>query len=131
MAVDGDVWGFRQSGGGAGVTDGVLAGDDCAICQPGGYVMGEVGDDGWQDRGPGLIDSTDDSEQVDCGFEAPGQEPGAGEEEIPDGGRLEIERGAWGPDPFEDFEMQVGKYGADKESLRCRDRLVEGKSKVE
>ncbi len=70
MAVDGDVWGFRQSGGGAGVADGVLAGDDCAVCQPGGYVMREVGHDGRQDGGPGLIDSADDCEQVDCGFEA-------------------------------------------------------------
>lgn len=73
MAVDGDVWGFRQSGGSAGVTDGVLAGDDGAVCQPGGYVMREVGHDCRQDRGPGLIDSADDCEQVDGGFEAPGQ----------------------------------------------------------
>lgn len=93
--------------------------------------MGKVGDDGRQDGGPGLIDSADDGEQVDCGFKAPGQEPGAGEEEVSDGGGLEIERGAGGPDPFEDFEMQVGKYGADEESLRCRDGLVEGRSKVE
>lgn len=43
--------GCREGGGCAGVTDGVLAGDDGAVFQSGGDVVGEIGDDGGQDGG--------------------------------------------------------------------------------
>ncbi|KAL8942976.1 MAG: hypothetical protein Q9216_001332 [Gyalolechia sp. 2 TL-2023] len=113
------------------MADGVLPRDDGAVFKAGGDVMGEIRDDGREDGGAGFVHATDDGEEVDCGFEASGEETGAGEEEIADGGGLKIERRTWGAGAFKDFEVQVGEDRADEEGLRCRDGAVQGRREVE
>ncbi|KAL9028832.1 MAG: hypothetical protein Q9196_002847, partial [Gyalolechia fulgens] len=81
--------------------------------------------------GAGLVDAADDGEEVDCGFEASGEETGAGEEEVADRGGLEVEGRGWGAGAFENFVVQVGEDGADEEALRRRDRAVQGRREVQ
>lgn len=90
-AGDGHIGSIGQRGGGAGVRDGVLARDDRSVFEPGGDVVREVGYDGGEDSGAGFVDAADDGEEVDCRLEAAGEEAGAGEEEVADGGGLEVE----------------------------------------
>lgn len=73
------------------MTDCILPRDYCAILETGGDVMCEIRDDGWEDRGAGFVHAADDGEEVDCGFEASGEEAGTGQEEVSNGGRLEVE----------------------------------------
>lgn len=113
-AVDDGRGGFRQRCGRAGMADGVLARDDRAVFETGGYMVREVGHNGREDGGPGLINATDDGEEVDCGFEAAGEEAGAGEEKVPDGGGLEVEGRGWGTRALEDLKVQMGQNGADE-----------------
>ena len=114
-------------GGLAGVADGVLARDGGPVGEAGGDVVREVAADGGEDGGFGLVDAAHDGEEVDGGFEGAGEEAGAGEEEVADGGGLEVEGRGRGSVALEDLEVQVREDGADEHRLRGRDRVVEGR----
>lgn len=94
-----DVEGCRL----AGMADGVLACYGARVGKAGGYVVREVGDDGGEDGGFGFVNTADYGEEVDGGFEGAGEEAGAGEEEVAEGGGLEVEGRDGGTVSFEDF----------------------------
>ena len=66
----------------AGMTDGVLAGDDASVREAGGYVMREIADDGGQHGGFRLVDASHDCKEIDCGFDGAGEQSGSGEEQV-------------------------------------------------
>lgn len=109
------------------VADGVLPGYDATVSQTRGNVMGEIAAYGRHDGGPAFVYTAHDCKEVDGGFEASGEQAGAGEEEVADGGRLEVEDIGGRSSTFQDLEIEVGEDGADEESLRSWDGGVEGR----
>lgn len=106
-------------GGGRGVGDVVLAGDDGAVAQAGGDVVGKVCVEGEQ-NGDGVGEGADGAEEVDGGLEAAGEEAGAGEEEVADAGAGEAEA-ARGPHALDGVEVEAVEVGADEFALGRRD----------
>jgi len=87
--------------------------------------MREVAAYGRYDHCSAFVYTTHDCKEVDGGFEASREKAGAGEEEVTDGGRLEVEDVGGRASAFQDFEIEVGEDGADEESLRSGDGGVE------
>jgi hypothetical protein len=121
-------WGSGVEGCGlAGVADSVLPRYDAAVLETRGNVMGEVAAYGRHDRCSAFVYTAHDCKQVDGGFEASREKAGACEEEVADGGGLEVEHVGGRSSTFQDFEIEVGEDGADEESLRSGDGGVEGR----
>lgn len=105
------VFGFGWWGSGvqgcwlAGVADSVLPCYDAAVLQTRGNVMREVTAYGGYDRCSAFVYTAHDREKVDGGFEASREKAGAGEEEVADGGRLEVEDVGRRSSAFQDLEI--------------------------
>lgn len=93
--------------------DGILSRDHRSVFQSRGDMVREIRHDGREDGGPRLVYAADDGEEVDRGFEAAGEETGAGQEKVADGSGLEVESRGWGTGSLQNFEVQVGENGSD------------------
>lgn len=89
-------------------------------------MVREVAAYGWDDGCSAFVYTAHDCEEVDGGFEASGEEAGAGEEKVADGGGLEVEDIGGRASAFQDLEIEMGEDGADEESLGSGDGGVEG-----
>lgn len=110
------VW---QSGGRARVADGYLPRDGRAVFEAGGDVVREVGVDGGEDADVGR-DGADHGEEVNGGLKGAGEDAGAGQEHVADGGFGKVEGGRW-PGSLDDLEVQGVEDGPDEFSLGRRD----------
>ena len=73
------------------MTDCILAVDDSSISKSSRYVVGEVADDGWEDRSTRFVNSPNDGQKVYGGFKRTGKETCSCEKKISNRGRLKIE----------------------------------------
>lgn len=109
------------------VADSVLPCYEATVSQTRGNVMREIAAHGRHDGCPAFVYTAHDCKKVDGGFEASREQAGAGEEEVADGGRLEVENIGGRSSALQDLEIEVGEDGADEESLRSWDGGVEGR----
>lgn len=94
--------------------DAVLADDHSAVGEGGGDVMREVGIDGWNDAHHVRGNTADAAQEIDSALETATKEPRAGQEEVADASRGEVERGGGRAGSFENLQVQKVEERADE-----------------
>ena len=87
-------------------------------------MVAEVGVYGRDDGGGGRH-AANEADEVDRGLERAGEEPGAGQEEVPDRCGGEVECAMWRPGALQDLEREVVQHASEELARRWSDRRPE------